>query len=118
MLTSRRLSALLLLVVVGSLAAPAARLLAQPGAVESPPGRRAAGMPKVPPVPEGTPEQLMAFVEGLNDTDARPTSRQEMMAYMRDVSAASVQVADKILAQVKPGQKYHDEAATLKLESL
>ncbi|MFM8378786.1 MAG: TlpA family protein disulfide reductase [Planctomycetia bacterium] len=118
MLTSRRLSALLLLVVVGSLAAPAARLLAQPGAVESPPGRRAAGMPKVPPVPEGTPEQLMAFVEGLKDTDARPTSRQEMMAYMRDVSAASVQVADKILAQVKPGQKYHDEAATLKLESL
>jgi thiol-disulfide isomerase/thioredoxin len=98
--------------------APAARLLAQPGAVEAPPGREAAGMPKVPPVPEGTPEQLMAFVEGLKETNARPTSRQEMMAYMRDVSAASVQAADKILAQVKPGQKFHDEAATLKLESL
>jgi len=117
MLTSRRLSAILLLVACG-LAAPATRLLAQPGAVESPPGREAAGMPKVPPVPEGTPEQLMAFVEGLKETNARPTSRQEMMAYMRDVSAASVQAANKILAQVKPGQKFHDEAATLKLESL
>ncbi|NCA10905.1 TlpA family protein disulfide reductase [bacterium] len=41
-----------------------------------------------------------------------------MMAYMRDVATASVQAADKILAQVKPGQSFHDDAATLKLESL
>ena len=75
-------------------------------------------MPKVPAVPEGTPQQLLDFVQGLKETDAKPSSREEMMAYMRDVAGASVQAADKILGQVKPGQKFHDEAATLKLESL
>jgi len=114
----RRSSSILPLVVACGLAIPAARALAQPGAVESPPGRGAAGVPKVPPVPEGTPEQLFAYVERLKETNARPSSRQEMMAYMRDVATASVQAADKILAQVKPGQSFHDDAATLKLESL
>ena len=116
--TCPRPTAILSLVVACGLVAPAARGLAQPGAAEAPPAREAASMPKVPPVPDGTPEQLLAFVEGLKETNARPSSRQEMMAYMRDVSSASVQVADKILAQVKPGQKFHDEAALLKLESL
>ncbi|MEI6240000.1 MAG: TlpA disulfide reductase family protein [Planctomycetia bacterium] len=127
MRTSRRPQAISSLLVALTLSLPATWLLAQPGAVQSnaqpgaaqaPPGRPAAGMPKVPPVPEGTPDQILAFVEGLKQTDARPSSREEMMAYMRDVSTASVQAAEKILAQVKPGQKFHEEAATLKLESL
>jgi thiol-disulfide isomerase/thioredoxin len=48
----------------------------------------------------------------------RPKSRPEMMAYLKDVAAVSVQAADKILAQVKPTEKLHEDAAKMKLESL
>ncbi|MFM1996682.1 MAG: hypothetical protein RLZZ111_1069 [Planctomycetota bacterium] len=89
----------------------------QPGAVAEPPGA-AKGMPKVPPLPEGTPEQLMQFIAELKQSSVRPSSRQEMMAYMKDVAAVSRQAADKILAQVKPGDPLHDPAAKMKLESL
>jgi thiol-disulfide isomerase/thioredoxin len=89
----------------------------QPGAVEAAPEAAAAG-PKVPPLPEGTPEELLKFVTGLREPQVRPRTRQEMMAYVRDVAAVSVQAADKILAQVKPDDKFHTEASKLKLESL
>jgi thiol-disulfide isomerase/thioredoxin len=91
--------------------------LSAPGAVAEPPGA-AKGMPKVPPLPEGTPEQLMQFIAELKQSSVRPSSRQEMMAYMKDVAAVSRQAADKILAQVKPGDPLHDPAAKMKLESL
>jgi thiol-disulfide isomerase/thioredoxin len=78
----------------------------------------AGGALTVPPVPDGTPEELMAFVKGLLPPKARPRSREEMMGYMQGVAAASVQVADKILAQVKPDDAFATEAAKLKLESL
>jgi thiol-disulfide isomerase/thioredoxin len=86
----------------------------QPAAVEAGP---AAGL-TVPPVPDGTPAELMAFVKGLLPPKTRPRSRQEMMGYMQGVATASTQVADKILAQVKPGDADYAAAAQLKLESL
>ena len=89
----------------------------QPGAVADAPGA-AQAMPKVPPLPEGTPEQMMQFIAGLKQANVRPASRKEMMAYMRDVAAVSLQAADKILAQVKPADPLHDPAAKMKLESL
>jgi thiol-disulfide isomerase/thioredoxin len=90
----------------------------QPGAVAEPPEAAAKGMPKVPPLPEGTPEQLMQFIEKVKQTNVRPSSQREMMAWMRDVATVSRQAADKILAQVKPTDKLHDAAAKMKLESL
>ena len=97
--------------------APSAGLARQPGAVaEAEP--QADAMPKVPPLPEGTPQQLMEFIQGIKQSNVRPKSRQEMMAWLRDVAAVSVQAADKVLAQVKPTDKLHDEAAKMKLESL
>ncbi|MFM7109445.1 MAG: TlpA family protein disulfide reductase [Planctomycetaceae bacterium] len=72
----------------------------------------------VPPVPDGTPEQLMQYVEGLRQPKTPPRSRQEVMDYMKGVAAASVQAADKILAQVKPEDAAYVKAAKLKLESL
>lgn len=117
MLTFRWPVKLLTLVAIGGLATSASRLLAQPNAVEAAPGRDAAA-PQVPPLPEGTPEQLLEFIQGLKQSNVRPKSREAMMAYMRDVAGVSIQAAEKILAQVQPGQRYHDEAATLKLESL
>jgi thiol-disulfide isomerase/thioredoxin len=97
--------------VVAALPAPAR----QPGA---PRGEPAAGLPKVPPLPEGTPQQLMDFVDELKQANVRPGSRKEMMAYMSDVAAVSLQAADKILAQVKPADPLHERAAKMKLEAL
>jgi thiol-disulfide isomerase/thioredoxin len=73
---------------------------------------------EVPPLPEGTPEQLLEFVEGLIPPKTQPRSRQEMMQYVRDVARVSVQAADKILPQVKAGSPEYAKAAKLKLESL
>jgi hypothetical protein len=99
-------------VVVAAVAPAVAR---QPGAVAE---QEAAGPPKVPPLPQGSPEELMKFIDGLKQSDYRPKSRQEMMAYLKEVAGVSLQAADKILVQVKPNDKLHDEAAKMKLESL
>jgi len=106
-----------LALVVGTSLVPCAPALArQPGAVAGPDA--APGMPKVPPLPAGTPEELLEFVTTLKQANVRPASRKEMMAYMGDVATVSLQAAEKILAQVKPGDKLYDEAAKMKLESL
>jgi len=106
-----------LALVVGTSLVPCAPALArQPGAVAGPDA--APGMPKVPPLPSGTPEELLEFVTTLKQANVRPASRKEMMAYMGDVATVSLQAAEKILAQVKPGDKLYDEAAKMKLESL
>jgi len=123
MLTSRSRffsapSLVLIAIAAGLLFGSTTLLMArQPGAVAEPPGAKQ-GMPKVPPLPEGTPEQLMQFIANLKQSNVRPASRQEMIAYMRDVAAVSLQAADKILAQVKPADPLHDPAAKMKLESL
>jgi len=114
-----------LAIVAGTMIASVPPLLAQqPGgrsnAVKGAPAAEqpGRGMPKVPPLPEGTPEELLQFVDSLKQANVQPSSRQEMMAYMRDVATVSRQAADKILAQVKPADKLHDRAAKVKLESL
>ena len=123
MLTSRSRfssapSLMLLAIAAGLLIGSTTLLMArQPGAVAEPPGANQ-GMPKVPPLPEGTPEQMMQFIASLKQANVRPASRKEMIAYMRDVAAVSLQAADKILAQVKPTDPLHDPAAKMKLESL
>ena len=81
------------LVATLQLAAPAQ----QPGAKSNrlQPGEQAGkAAPQVPPLPEGTPEQLMQFVETIKQANFQPSSRQEMMAYMKDVAAVSLQAAD------------------------
>ena len=110
---------LALVTIAGGLIVGSATFLMarQPGAVAEAPGA-AQAMPKVPPLPEGTPEEMMRFVAGLKQANVRPASRKEMIAYMRDVAAVSLQAADKILAQVKPADPLHDPAAKMKLESL
>ncbi len=87
----------------------------QPGATAE--AEPAAGL-AVPPLPEGTPEQLLEFVEGLLPPKVQPKSREEMLAFVRDVAKVSVQAADKILPQVKPGDEIFAKAARLKLENL
>jgi thiol-disulfide isomerase/thioredoxin len=91
------------------------RAAAQGAGVAEPP---VAGRLTVPPLPQGTPEQLLKFVADLRNPSQQPSSREEMLAYMQGVAGASVQAADTILGQVKPGEKFHADAAQLKLESL
>jgi thiol-disulfide isomerase/thioredoxin len=72
----------------------------------------------VPPLPEGTPEQLLAFVEGLLPPKQQPKSREEMMNYFRGVSTLGVEATTKVLAQVKADDPLYEKAARLKLASL
>ena len=103
-------------VAAGLLIGSATLLMArQPGGVAEAPAQ---GMPKVPPLPEGTPQELMQFIANLKQANVRPSSRKEMIAYMRDVAAVSLEAADRILGQVKPADPFHDPAAKMKLESL
>jgi len=89
--------------------------VAQPAATAEAP---AADGLVVPPLPEGTPEELLAFVSGLMPPKAQPKSREEAFQYIRDVSTVSVQAADKVLAVTKPGDETNTRASMLKLESL
>jgi len=105
-------------IAAGMTIASATVLMArQPGAVAEPP-EAAQAMPKVPPLPAGTPQEMMEFIDSLKQANVRPSSRKEMIAYMRDVATVSLQAADKILAQVQPADPMHDRAAKMKLESL
>ncbi len=72
----------------------------------------------VPPLPAGTPEELLAFVEGLLPPKQQPKSREEMMGYIKGVAHVGIEAADKVLAQVKDGDELFAKAAKLKLESL
>jgi thiol-disulfide isomerase/thioredoxin len=76
------------------------------------------GVPSVPSLPEGSPQQLLQFIDNLTAANVKPSSREEMIAYMRDVAAVSLQAANKILAQVKPTDSMHERASKMKLESL
>ncbi len=87
------------------------------------PGAAATAQPNavglvVPPLPQGTPEQLLEFVDGLLPPKTQPKSRQEMMKYITDVSRVSVEAADAILPKVPAADPLHVKAAKMKLESL
>ena len=103
--------------VVAGVGIPAATLHArQPAAATAEP--EAAAELSVPPLPKGTPEQMLEFVEGLLPPKTQPRSRKEMMKYVGDVSRVSVEAADAILTQVKADNPIYAKAAKLKLESL
>jgi thiol-disulfide isomerase/thioredoxin len=105
------------LLALGLVCGPAAsrHAAAQNSGVAVPP---ATGRLTVPALPQGTPADLLKFVKGLRSPPQQPRSREEMLAYLKGVAKVSVQAADAILGQVKPGEKFHTEASQLKLESL
>lgn len=114
-----------LLLAIGLMLVPHSRAIAlQPAATERAAekapveGAQSTALPKVPPLPKGTPEELMAFVEKLKQVNPRPSSREEMMRYLGEVAKVQVQAADQILSQIKPSDDLYDDAAKLKLESL
>jgi len=114
-----------LLLAIGLMLVPHSRAIAlQPAATERAAeeapveGAQSTSLPKVPPLPRGTPQELMAFIEKLKQVNPRPSSREEMMRYLGEVAKVQVQAADQILSQIKPSDDLYDDAAKLKLESL
>ncbi len=76
------------------------------------------GVPEVPEIPDGTPEELMTFVDNLRKRNFRPTSRDQAMAFFKQVASTSVTVADKILGQIESDDEFFVPASRMKLESL
>jgi thiol-disulfide isomerase/thioredoxin len=91
---------------------------AEPGVDSSPTPRAAARAPNVPPVPDGTPAELMAYIEALSNPAIMPTSRGRLRYYLRRVAAATVEAAAKIRAQTPPDDALHQRALVLELDAL
>jgi thiol-disulfide isomerase/thioredoxin len=114
--TTRRFVLPALAVVIGS--ALLAATAADPATDDPPTPRASARTPTVPPVPEGTPADLLAYIDQLADPAAMPTSRGRLRYYLRRAAAATVEATDKILAQTKPDEPVHQRAIVLKLDAL
>ncbi|MFM9058800.1 MAG: TlpA family protein disulfide reductase [Planctomycetaceae bacterium] len=72
----------------------------------------------VPPVPDGTPAELLAYIEGLTDPARMPTSRGRRRYYLRKALANSVEAADKILDQLEAGTPVRARVLRLKFDTL
>jgi thiol-disulfide isomerase/thioredoxin len=72
----------------------------------------------VPPVPEGTPEQLMEYIKKLQDPSVRPKSREEAVDYFGKVAKAGLAASEKAIVQLKPADPLYEQAARAKLTSL
>ena len=73
---------------------------------------------EIPPVPKGTPEEMLDYIRTIRQNAAQPTSREEMMKSMQAIATATVEAADRALSQLKDSDDLFDEAATAKLQSL
>ena len=73
---------------------------------------------EIPPVPKGTPEELLSYIRTIRQNAAQPTSREEMMKSMQALATATVEAADRALAQLKDSDELFSEAAITKLQSL
>ncbi len=117
-----RSPALLSLLLGHLLTLTALTVALQPGRTlaDDPPAadQQAGGQFKLPPVPEGKPEQLLEYIRSIKQNNVRPSSRQQMMQYMKQVATATVAAADKALAQLQVTDAAYEELATAKLESL
>jgi len=91
---------------------------AEPAADAPPTPRASARTPTVPPVPDGPPADLLAYIEQLADPAAMPTSRGRLRYYLRRAAGATVEATDKILAQTEPDDVLHQRALVLKLDAL
>lgn len=133
MVSSRRLPVLLLLVPLALAAAPTRSQEAPPAIRRQPPaearrtgddapadnapeddgGSRAV---RLPPVPDGKPAAILAYVEAISDPAAMPRSKGRKRYYMRKVGIAYMEAADRILAQVKADDPLYLEAVQLKFD--
>jgi thiol-disulfide isomerase/thioredoxin len=99
---------------------PSPAPVAGAGADADPPQRDAldaqSGAGRVPAVPDGTPEELLRFIEQISDPAAMPRSRGRRRYYLKKSAAAFIEVADRILAQVSADDPLRGRAIRLKLD--
>ena len=72
----------------------------------------------IPPVPKGTPEEMLDYIRTIRQNAAQPTSREEMMKSMQAIATATGEAADRALSQLKDSDDLFGDAATAKLQSL
>jgi peroxiredoxin len=73
---------------------------------------------RVPPVPDGSPEEILRYIGRIGDPAAMPRSRGRQRYYVKKAGAALVEAAEKILAQVAEDAPLHAEAVRIKLDGL
>jgi thiol-disulfide isomerase/thioredoxin len=71
---------------------------------------------RVPPVPDGSPAEILRYVARVSDPAAIPRSRGRRRYYLKKAGAALVEAADKLLAQVAADDPLHAEAVRIKLD--
>ncbi|MFM8413252.1 MAG: TlpA family protein disulfide reductase [Planctomycetota bacterium] len=69
-------------------------------------------------MPDGTPAELLAYIEALADPAAMPKSRGRLRYYLRKAAAATAEAAGRIIAQTRPDDALHSRAVALKLDAL
>jgi len=72
----------------------------------------------VPPVPDGTPAELFAYIERLSNPAALPASRGRQRYYQRKAAAATIEAADRIVARTKPGDEEYGRAMAVRFAAL
>jgi thiol-disulfide isomerase/thioredoxin len=107
------LPALLVAVMLSLVARPVSRA-ADPAAAP----RTSSRSPVVPAVPDGSPAELLAYIESLADPAALPKSRGRLRYYLRKAAAATAEAAGKILDQTGPDDPLHNRGIALKLDAL
>ena len=110
----RPLAAVVAALALACLAAADDRLPAENPAAEADKHEPRGG--RVPPVPDGSPEELLQYVGRIGDPAAIPRSRGRQRYYLKKAGAALVEAADKILAQVPADAPLHAEAVRIKLD--
>lgn len=77
----------------------------------------AASEPETFAIPEGTPEELFAFLQGLSSEEPAARDQESMRAFYSKLGHTVVKTADQILAG-KPNKEQTEEAFQYKLEGL
>ena len=116
-----RLSSSLWIVALASLVAASTVSSAaadEPSRGEPNSGRSSRRQPIVPPVPDGTPQELLAYIEGLADPAAMPTSRGRLRYYLRKAAAATAEAAGRIIADTAADDALHRRGVELKFDAL
>lgn len=113
-------AALSFAIVFGSSLPPSHSTAVSAREPDAPAGRAsgAGGELTVPPVPQGTPEQLLDYIKKLQDPSVRPKSREEAIDYFGKVAKAGLTASEKAIAQLKPADPLYEQAIRAKLQSL
>jgi thiol-disulfide isomerase/thioredoxin len=91
-----------------------------PAAKAKSPGKKAAdAAKKADPyaVPDGTPEELLKFIDGLKDMRPNVKTQAEVLDHFRKAYSAALIAIDKIMA-AKPNEEQEGQALVAKLQAL